>query len=270
MHPGRVFTPGEASVAALRRHLAAVGASRVVVVQPSVYSNDNRCTQEAIGELGPSARGVCVIDGASSKAQLSSLDAAGFRGARLNLHTVGIGDPQALVAEVDGLRRLLPSRWHIQTYCAPALLEAMRPLARALEVPLVLDHFAGVGALADKAAPDLLALLDTGNVYLKLSAPERTASPGGESVMADMVRLLGKRYPERLLWGSDWPHPGTLGNSPRIRDGIEPFRPVDDAAVLRRLLAWLDDDAVIHAMLVSNPERLYGFDPADRAPPATG
>jgi len=260
MHPDRAFTPAEASIIALQQHLKTTGMSRVVIVQPSVYFTDNACTEDAIRTLGPAARGICVVDTSCSEAELQRLNTAGFRGVRFNLRTTGSSDAQRLTTHMrilcDPLSEL---GWHIQCYCDALMLDAMLPLMQRIQTPLVLDHFAGVGTMRDDAMKTLLALLDTGNVYLKLSAPERVADAAGERDLAEMVRYLSLRYPTRLLWGSDWPHPGNLDRGPRNPSEIEPFRAVDDRHVLHRLVKWLDDGQLVRTILVDNPEKLYGF-----------
>lgn len=253
----RVFTPGQAPISALRRHMAETGVSRVVVVQPSVYATDNRCAQIALAELGSSARGVCVVDDDVSEQTLNALYEAGFRGIRLNLQTGGKADPAELALRLQILGERIGTRgWHIQIFCEPKLLCALRPFAG--KNILVLDHFAGISGLDHEAIDDLCTLLDTGATYLKLSAIERVLQD--RHALGPLVRHLARHYPARLLWGSDWPHPGTLGGR-RVKDGIEPFRAVDDGEALACLINWVDDDATAHAILVANPQALYGFVP---------
>lgn len=260
MNPNRIFTPGKASTTALRQHMDTISVSRVIIVQPSVYGTDNSCTADAIQELGSDARGICVVDDSCSAPTLRALNQAGFRGVRLNLHTTENNDSQLFTLQITSLQEPLTDLgWHIQTYCDAGMLSAVVPLMKNAAVPLVLDHFGGVGSMHAESAKPLMALLDTGNVYLKLSAPERVTDKTSTSKLAEWVATLTRNYPSRLLWGSDWPHPGNLGRGPRKKDEIEPFRSVDNRAALRRLLEWLDDDGTAQLILVKNPETLYGF-----------
>ncbi|WP_157263961.1 amidohydrolase family protein [Azohydromonas aeria] len=263
---GRSYTPGAASVAALRECHARLGLERVVLVQPSVYGTDNACILDAIAQLGPDrCRGIAVVHlERVTRHELLTLHGAGVRGIRLNLEVRHEADPVRVLAE---LRRAaaavdLPG-WCVQVHCAASLLPTVAQALPDFRVPLVLDHFAGLRAAdADPAQPPLctlMALLDTGRVWLKLSAFYRASidAPGYPD-LAPLARALLQARPDRLLWGSDWPHTGG-GSGARDPGRIEPFRRVDLGASLAALRCWMPDAATLRQVLVSNPAALYGF-----------
>jgi len=244
--PGRTYTPPDASIEELLALQARLGFERVVIVQPSVYGTDNSCTLDALQRLGPRARGVAVVDEKSDFAELQRL---GVRGVRVNLQTGGVQDPavaQRLLEEADA--RVAARGWHVQTFTKMALIRKLD--LDAFAAPLVFDHF---GLPRDQDDCDyLIHLLETGKVYVKLSGPHRlTMDPG------PLVRALVAANPGRCLWGSDWPHPFTRGA--RNPDEVQPFDPIDDAAALARLHAWVGDAALFRNILADNPARLYDF-----------
>ena len=231
----RKYTPADATVADLRSHLARLGLERVVIVQPSPYGTDNTCTLAALAELRPRSRAVAVV---GEDADLEAMHRAGVRGARVNLETEGQHDPKiALQRIAETARRVAPLGWHVQAFTRISLLENLP----ALPVPLVVDHF----GLADSVAP-LLSLMAKRDVWVKVSAPQRLALDA-----APLIRALAAAHPDRLVWGSDWPHVPRARRSP---ERIEPFEVVDDAAALDQLPA-----NVREKILVENPARLYDF-----------
>ncbi|WP_051244559.1 amidohydrolase family protein [Azohydromonas australica] len=263
---GRSYTPGEAGVAALRERHAQLGIERVVLVQPSVYGSDNACLLDALAQLGAErGRGIAVVDlERVTRAELLALHAGGVRGIRLNLEVRHEADPARVLAELRRAAAVadLPG-WNVQIHCAAALLPTVAQALDAFRVPLVLDHFAGLRAAhTDTAAlplRELLELLATGRVWLKLSGFYKASSDAPHHAdLAPLARTLIAARPDRLLWGSDWPHTGGGG---RERDParIEPFRQVDLPASLAALRSWTPDAAVLHRILVSNPAGLYGF-----------
>jgi len=261
----RSYTPGEATWQALRKHQAEFGIDRTLLVQPSVYGTDNACLLDAIARLGQDrCRGVAVVDlERATRADLQALHAAGVRGIRLNLevrHETDAGrvrsrlDRAAAVVELPG--------WSVQLHCAAALLQTVAQSLEAFRVPLVLDHFAGLRAGDADAAGvplcTLLGLLDSGRVYVKLSAFYRASQDAPQHAdLAPLARTLIQARPDRLLWGSDWPHTG--GGRDRDPGRIEPFRDVDLTASLAALQSWAPDAAVLRRILTDNPAELYGF-----------
>jgi len=244
--PGRTYTPPDASIEELLALQKRLGFERVVIVQPSVYGTDNSCTLDALQRLGARARGVAVVDEKSDFAELQRL---GVRGVRVNLQTGGVQDPavaQQLLEEADA--RVAARGWHVQTFTNVELIRKLD--LDAFAAPLVLDHF---GLPRDRDDCEVLVhLLETQNVYVKLSGPHRLPMDP-----APVVRALVAANPERCVWGSDWPHPFTRGA--RNPDEVQPFDPIDDAAALERLHAWVGDAALFRKILADNPARLYDF-----------
>jgi predicted TIM-barrel fold metal-dependent hydrolase len=264
----RKYTPPFASVGELSGLMAEMQVDRVVVVQPSVYGTDNAATLEALRVLGPQrARGVAVIDSETSEEELDRLDAAGVRGVRVNLELSAEADPSRCKEILKRVARQIAGRdWHIQIYSQLLLIAAMREVIADLSVPVVLDHFArtrGVDGPDQPGFSEVLDLLKTGNVYVKLSAPYRcsNASSSEYSDMLPIAQALIAAKPDRLVWGSDWPHPEPVlmpGNGP---NDVNPAIRVDDLAVFRLMARWAPDANVRRKILVDNPARLYGFQP---------
>lgn len=259
---GRAYTPPPASLAALQAFHGALGIERAVLVQPSVYGTDNRCLLNGLREFGTGrARGIAVVDLATvTNAQLEALHDAGVRGLRLNLHVSGssLVDARQQIARAQRLR-FLPG-WSLQAHADVDVLASLLDDFLNLEMPIVLDHYAGASALErniETALATVLQAMRNAPVYVKLSAPYRL--PASASVAA-LARRFHDAAPTRIVWGSDWPHTGGAGGQGRSPEAIEPFREVDNAAVLQSLLAALPDAAARHRLLVSNPAALYGFD----------
>lgn len=256
LDPARKYTPGEAPVAQLAAHQTALGLTRVVIVQPSVYGTDNACTLDGIATLGASARGVAVIAPNLPLDALKQLHNAGMRGARLNLQTAGQSDPAiARTMLLQAAEQVAPLGWHIQVYTNLAVLAALHDVLLTLPVPLVVDHFGSAKSTDQPGFEGLLELVQRGQAYVKLSAPHRTGAADATSLAAALIAA----NPARMLWGSDWPHTAAHSASADHLDIVETFNPVDDGAALNRLHRWAGNEATLRAILVDNPARLYGF-----------
>jgi len=265
--PARTYTPGVASVEMLQSFLGFHGLERVVVVQPSVYSTDNRCLAAALRQLGPAtARGVAVIDPSSVRdEELDELHSAGVRAVRANLKTVGVEDPGAALETLETLRdRVAGFGWSLQVFMTIEMTLGLGQDLPKLDTPVILDHFAGLKTSSPACGEQVQALIDlvqSGEIYLKLSAAHRAVDyeESLDSLSAHAMALIGAA-PHRMLWGSDWPHTGKSGDrSTRALTEIEPFLPVDDKHVLFELGSWADSPQVLREILVNNPARLFGF-----------
>jgi predicted TIM-barrel fold metal-dependent hydrolase len=262
--PARSYTPGPASVNELRALHRSLQTDRVVIVQPSVYGADNTCTLDAIRQLGPRARGIALIGHEVPRAELERLARAGIRGVRVNLETDGETDPavagsrfDAAVARIEGLN------WHVQIYTRPSVIERLHDRVAASPAPIVFDHFGGAQAALGAGQPGFDALLDlvrAGKAYVKMSAPYRssTRTPDYTDV-APLATALVAANPQRVLWGTDWPHPNAPQPvAPKAAD-IAPRYSVDAMRVFNQLAVWAPDAAHRKAILVDNPKTLYGF-----------
>ncbi|MET0541608.1 MAG: amidohydrolase family protein [Variovorax sp.] len=263
LHPARRYTPPPASIEALTTLHDALGIERVVIVQPSVYGRDNAATLHALRTLGQGrARGVAVIDDDTSDAELAEMAAAGVRGVRVNLEVDGERDASKATAWLRRtVERVAPLGWHVQLYASLTLLGACADMLGSLPVPLVFDHYAGAQAhlgLQQEGVAEVLKLVESGRAYVKLSAPYRCAGPDALHTLEPLTRLLIDCNPDRMLWGSDWPHPQP-GARPNATDVCPPFE-VDLGETLNALATWARDDVTLQKILVDNPLRLYGFD----------
>jgi predicted TIM-barrel fold metal-dependent hydrolase len=263
--PGRVYTPEPASVAELRTLLDAIHMDRVVIVQPSVYGTDNSCTLDAVRTLGRRARGIAVIDAGTPDAALDEMARVGIRGIRLNLTQAGVSDPSAAMKSLDAaLQRAKARAWHVQINTNLKIIDALSPQLMAAPVPIVIDHFGGALASAGVQQPGwdaLVALVKSGKAYVKISAAAdlvSTKAPDYEDVLP-LARALVAANPQRVLWGTDWPHPDSRVLPGRKNTDIAPLVQTDDGRVLNLLAGWVTDAAVRTTILVENPARLYGF-----------
>jgi predicted TIM-barrel fold metal-dependent hydrolase len=225
-----------------------LGTSRNVVVTPSTYGTDNRCTLDALAQFGSTARGVAVADAGISDEELRRLDRAGVRGLRFNLAvgavtTVDMIEPLA--------RRIAPLGWHVQLNMPIEELQGQRAMLQRLAVPVVFDHFGRIPVAAGTEHPAFALIVDLmqrERAYIKLSGAylaSRSGAPDYHDV-TPLARALIDAAPAQVIWGSDWPHP------------TESAKP-DDAALLSLLAQWAPTDALRERILVTNPSRLYHF-----------
>jgi len=259
---GRTYTPPTTSIAEWQAIHRTLHIDRGVIVQPSVYGTDNRCTLDAIRQLGARARGVAVIADDATDVELDGLHRGGIRGIRLNLETFGIGDPSAAA---DGLRRALARLghrpWHIQLFVRSSIVPTIESAVLASPLPIVFDHFGGVRADAgvnDDGFQALLRIVRADKAYVKVSGAYR-ASMSGAPDYADVrpfAHALIAANPTRIIWGSDWPHPDSRRHD--ISE-VSPNLKIDDVAVLNQLAVWAPEASTRNAILVDNPARLYGF-----------
>lgn len=261
--PDRKYTPGEASAVELIALHRALKIDRVVVVHPSPYGSDNRATLAGMRTYGAGARGVAVIDEKTSDDELKAMHEAGIRGARVNLETGGVHDPAAAAKGLqDTAARVAPLGWHVQTYTNMGVITALHEVMGKLPVPLVIDHFGRAQAALGTQQPgfaELLALVKTGKAYVKLSAPHRLGPTPDDDNTTAIARALIEANPDRMLWGTDWPHPGGSARAADKAHEVEPFTGNDDGAALNRLARWARTPEIIRKILADNPARLYDF-----------
>jgi predicted TIM-barrel fold metal-dependent hydrolase len=265
--PDRPYTPPEARLADLRAMHAALGIDRAVLVAASPYGTDNGALLDALRSLGDAGRAVVAIDpDAVSDDALRAMHAAGVRGARVNLASVGAADPQAAGAALRATaERVAPLRWHVDLHAGLDVVAALLDTIADAPATTVIDHFGYADPGAGRDRPPFAALCDlaaAGRAFVKVSAPERL--PGGDPEhpgVAALARALLDAAPDNVVWASDWPHTGggPHGGGASDAAGVEPFRAIDDARALERLRSWTRDEAERRRVLVDNPARLYGF-----------
>jgi predicted TIM-barrel fold metal-dependent hydrolase len=265
MAPERVYTPPEAPpdlLLALQRDLHL---DRVVLIQPSFYGTDNAAMLDALGKLGSRARGVAVVDENASATELDALAKAGVQGLRINLETAGEFDPAVAARKLEAaVAQCRPRGWHIQIYTRPPVIAALGDKLAESPVTLVLDHFAGARAAEGVAQPGFdtaLALVRSGKAYVKISAAYRASkAPAPYEDIAPFARALVSTNPDRVIWGSDWPHTDATRIPGRSPTDVTPFLKVDDGLMLNQLARWVPDTALRRRILTENPARLYGFE----------
>ncbi len=248
--PTAIATPPEAPVSAYLAVRQRLGIARTVVVQPSAYGTDNTCTLMAMAAMGPSARGIAVVDSTASDGELARLTEAGIRGIRF-LMLKGGALPWEILDTMAA--RVMAFGWHVQLQMDGRLLPEREATLRRLPGTLVIDH---VGKFLEPVPSDhpsfrcLLRLVESGRVWVKLSAPyevSRSGPPFYDDVGA-LAKVLVKAAPERMVWATNWPHPSAPKNTTP-----------DDAQLLDVLLDWAPDEGVRRRILVENPAILYGF-----------
>jgi D-galactarolactone isomerase len=239
-----------APVSEYRKVRERLGLERVVVVQPTMYGTDNSCTLQAMADLGPGARGVAVIDGSVTDAELKRLTAAGMRGVRFRM--LDIPElPWELLPVMAA--RLAAIGWHVQFQMDGRYLHEREALLASLPSTVVIEHigkFLEPVPTTDPGFQALLRLVDSGRVWVKLSGAYMMSKSGPPFYddMGVLAKALLKRVPERLVWASNWPHP--LVNRATV---------ADDAVLLDVLLDWAPDEKVRNRILVDNPAKLYGY-----------
>ncbi len=266
----RVYTPPQASVEELLQLQHDLHLDRVVVVNPSVYGADNACTVDAVRRMGARARGVAVIDKTTPRGALDEMAAAGIRGIRLNLqtNTAGKFDPSTAKGVLDDVAAQIGGlNWHVQIYTGLDVIAAMKDHVAQLPFPLVFDHFGRATATQGPSQPGFDVLLDlvkSGHVYVKISGAYRVSEKAPDFADATaLAQALVAANPDRIVWGTDWPHPNSdAGRGKPLTEISEPF-PIDDGLLLDQLPKWVPDAALRKKILVDNPARLYGFGPID-------
>lgn len=241
----------DATVLAYRQFQKRIGTQRVVVVTPSTYGDDNRATLDALHQFGNSSRGVVVLDCDAPLPDLAEMNRAGVRGIRVNFvspQSWGQTDARRLR---DTAKIAAAQNWHIQIYAKSHQIADLEPVITQLGIPVVIDHLGNVSPpdTQDSGHLAALRLLQNGRTWLKLSGPYISSRTGGPAY-TDLVPVA-RRYvaaaPERLVWGSDWPHRGQAASPP------------DDAVLIDQLLVWAPNEDDRRRILVDNPTQLYGF-----------
>lgn len=246
--PYATLKPPDAHVEDYRLLQKRTGTSRNVVVTPSTYGTDNACTLDAMAKIGPTARGVAVVNSSVTDDELKRLAGLGIRGIRFNLVQAGatsIGMLEPLSKRVNDLG------WHVQIHMLGDKIAENADLLQRLPSPIVFDH---LGRIPQPAGVDhpafqvIVKLIDKGRTWVKLSGAyqDTKIGPPGYADTSKVAQAYVKAAPERLVWGSDWPHP------------TEKEKP-DDAILFDLLATWAPDEATRRRILVDNPAALYGF-----------
>lgn len=243
-----VLRPADATVSDYRLLEKRLGIARSVTIQPSTYGTDNRCMLDALRQFGRArGRGIAVVDGNVSNAELRQMDAAGVRGIRFNLLQAGATPLDSLEPLA---KRIAVFGWHVEVNASPEQIEANQATWNRIPVNVVFDHLAHITAPAQShpAFGTIAKLLRQGKAWMKLSGAymDRKTGPPTYADAGLVVRAYVKEAPERLVWGTDWPHP------------TEKKKP-DDALLLDLLAEWVPEENTRNRILVDNAAKLYGF-----------
>jgi 2-pyrone-4,6-dicarboxylate lactonase len=258
---GRRYTPSDAPKEMLFALHARLGIEHCVIVQPACHGTDNGVTADAIAATGQAYRGIALLPITVSDAELKRLAAAGLCGARF--HYMEHLAKGASIDEVIAFgERLAPIGWHLQIHMEAALIADLTPALKRSPVPVVIDHMGRIDASRGLEQPEfraLLALLQDKNVWVKVSGADRITRQGPPYADAiPFARKLVSEFGDRVVWGTDWPHPNHAGPAP------------DDGMLVDILAEIAASDAARQALLVDNPQRLYRFAPAKRRTAVTG
>jgi 2-pyrone-4,6-dicarboxylate lactonase len=251
-----VFEPGYPHVAeplytfpdgTVDRYLAmteALGIERMVLVQPTYYGTDNSLLRDTLKRLGPRCGGVIRIEEDASDAELDAYHALGVRAIRLDLFARAGWPTGEIIGYVRRMAaRATPRGWHLQFYTPGKIVRDLLPFLADLEDTFVIDHMGYMTESDPEFEQRLLALLRQGSCWIKLSGAYRVAKYRPLSSVAPLGRALVATRPDKLIWGSDWPH---------LTDGQR-----DTGEVLNLLADWAPDADDRRAILVDGPERLF-------------
>lgn len=250
---GASLYPPDATIEDYRLVQQRMGTERAVLVTPSTYGADNRPMLAGLAQLGSQGRGVAVITGDEPAAELQTLHQLGVRGARINLSLGVLHQP----GDIEKIARCIaPLGWHLQLLMPLEQFAGLAERLRTLPVELVFDHFGRVtpGLCGRHPAHALLLeLLRARRAWVKLSggylvSPDHTTD---DPQLLSLARSFIDAAPDRVIWGSDWPHAtASAGRHPMP----------DDAAQIEALSRWAGDSQQRQQILVHNPQKLYGFD----------
>jgi len=255
LSPGRGYNPPDSTLADLKHLHATLGIDRVVFTQPSVYGVDNAAILDGMAALNAAtanrARAVVAIAMDIGDDELAALDARGVRGVRLNTDNKG-GMPIEMSAIPDLAARIAPFGWHIEFLFPGNDIVALMPTLAAVKVPISIAHFAYQPATAGVKARGFQALIELmrrGNTWMKISGANRVSAtdlPPYDDVKP-MAHALIAAAPERIMWGTDWPHPNKYLVNPNDGDLVDAFGD------------WVTDEGMRRKIMVANPAAFYRF-----------
>ena len=252
--PARVYTPPDCVLRDYRHMLDTLGVERAVLVQPSAYGTDNTAMLDAMKSDPARLRGVAVVGGDIADGELKRLHEAGVRGVRVNI--VDVKDRKPGTLPLDALaplaRRIKPLGWHMEFLMHVDEFPDFDRLVEDFPVDIVLGHLGymrtdkGTDAAGFQA---LLRLVKRGRCWVKLTGPMRISSAAlPYPDVTPYAHALARANPERVVWGTDWPHVIIKGPMP------------NDGELADLLSEWIPDERLREQVLVKNPARLYGFD----------
>jgi D-galactarolactone isomerase len=247
--PAQRGAVANARVADYRLLQRRLGTQRDVIVTPSPYVTDNAVTLDAISQLGANARGIAVIHPTITDSELETLARGGIRGVRCSVAANPASVSATTIDMIEPLsKRVNDLGWHVQINMDADQIAASEDLWMRLPSPIVFDHAGHATSTSDAAFTVIRKLIDKGRTWVKLSVTFDNSKVGPPTYadLTEVAKAYVKAAPERMVWGSNWPHPN---------DRVKP----DDALVFDLLKQWAPDEKTRHRILVENPEILYGF-----------
>lgn len=248
-HPKRKYTPCDAPKEKLFGLRDYLGFERNVIVQASCHGTDNAALVDALETAGNLARGVAVIDPSITDEELKAMDKAGVRAVRFNFVKRLVDDTprEVFLAIAERIKAL---GWHIVVYFEAPDLEELTPFLNELNTTIVVDHMGRPDVTKGVDHPDFLRFIDwmknNDRIWTKVSCPERlTQAPPDYSDVVPFARKLVETFPDRVLWGTDWPHPNMKSHVP------------DDGKLVDVIPRIAPTAELQHKLLVDNPMRLY-------------
>ena len=245
--PDPLYTFPDATLRQYLRMTEVLGFERMVMVQPSFYGTDNSLLIQTLRKVGPRCRGVVRIEDDAGDDELDRYHEAGVRAIRLDLFARASWPSQDIIAYIRAMAaRARPRGWHVQFYTPGPIVRDLLPFFGDLEDTFVIDHMGYMkqsDGLTQADFDRLVGILAGGHCYIKLSGPYRIAPDQPLSNLEPIGRALVAARPDRLLWGSDWPH---------LPDGQR-----DTGELLNLLADWAPDHADRRQILVESPTRLF-------------
>ena len=243
------YTLPDGGPSLLQRMADTMEIPRFAIVQPSYYGTDNRCMLDALDHFGDCARGVAMVDESVSEDDLWYLHSRGVRALRLDLFLRQQWPIDEIARYVRStIARIRPMGWHVQFYTPGRVIRDLIPHLPGFEADYVIDHMGYMlesDGLTRADFDRLLATMQRGQGWMKLSGPYRIAKDGNYARLLPLARAIVDALGERTVWGSDWPH--------------IPMGERDTGELLALLGEWVPDESARNRILAANPARLYGF-----------
>lgn len=249
--PSSSYVPVDAPKEVLFQRHQHLGIDRAVIVQASCHGTDNTAMVDALKAGNGAYRGIAIVPPQVNDAQLGQLHEAGVRGVRFNfVKRLKARQPEADRLEI--IKKIAKRKWHVVVYLEPQDLPEIREFLTRIPMPVIIDHMGripvekGINTVDSADFEALATLLQDDRFWIKVSGPERISIEGPPyadttAIARELIRLV----PERVLWGTDWPHPNMKSHMP------------DDGILVERLWSICPDETRRRALLVDNPSRLY-------------
>jgi predicted TIM-barrel fold metal-dependent hydrolase len=245
------YTLPDGNLEKLQAMTEVLALQRFVIVQPSYYGTDNSCMLDALSAAGGRARGVAMVEESCTDQELRAMHVRGVRALRLDLFLRSSWPMADIIAYIEhNVRRTHAMGWHVQFYTPGWVVRDLLPFLAALDATFVIDHMGYMlesDGLTHADFDRLIEVIRGGRGWIKLSAPYRLARDGNFGRLKPMARAIIEAAPDRVIWGSDWPH---------IPEGGK-----DTGTLLNLLSDWAPDAEARERILVANPARLFGFGP---------